>query len=66
MSGKVTVKQAAEQLGKSEQFVRVGLQRGILPIGYAFVGSGKPGHITSMKLIQKFLEDDRNAKIYYP
>ncbi|MBU4438208.1 MAG: helix-turn-helix domain-containing protein [Acetobacterium sp.] len=31
----VTVKEAAELLGKSEQFVRVALQRGILPIGVA-------------------------------
>lgn len=29
------VKEAAKMLGKSEQFVRIGLQRGILPFGYA-------------------------------
>lgn len=29
------VKEAAKLLGKSEQFVRIGLQRGILPFGYA-------------------------------
>lgn len=27
----MTVKEAAKLLGKSEQFVRIGLQRGILP-----------------------------------
>mgnify|MGYP000860020790 CR=1 FL=1 len=32
---KVTVKRAAEILGKSQQFVRIGLQRNILPFGLA-------------------------------
>ena len=41
MSGTITIKQAAERLGKSENFVRIGLQREILPIGYAFTGRGK-------------------------
>ncbi|WKY44188.1 hypothetical protein Q5O14_16415 [Eubacteriaceae bacterium ES2] len=31
----VSVKEAAQLLGKSEQFIRIGLQRGILPIGVA-------------------------------
>lgn len=31
----LTVKQAAQILGKSEQFIRIGIQRGILPIGSA-------------------------------
>lgn len=31
----VSIKEASEILGKSEQFVRVGLQRGILPFGSA-------------------------------
>jgi len=31
----VPVKQAAELLGMSQQFVRIGLQRGILPFGSA-------------------------------
>lgn len=29
------VSEVARLLGKSEQFVRIGLQRGILPFGYA-------------------------------
>ena len=32
---KVKVSEVARLLGKSEQFVRIGLQRGILPFGYA-------------------------------
>lgn len=31
----LTVKQAADLMGKTEQFVRIGLQRGILPFGWA-------------------------------
>lgn len=38
---KVKVKEAAKLLGKSEQFVRIGLQRGILPFGYAVKMSSK-------------------------
>lgn len=37
----MTVKEAAKLLGKSEQFVRIGLQRGILPFGYAVKMSSK-------------------------
>lgn len=38
---KITIKEAAKRLHKSEQFVRVGLQRNILPIGYAMQISNK-------------------------
>jgi len=31
----ISIQKAAEIMGKSEQFVRVGLQRGILPFGSA-------------------------------
>ncbi|TGE35922.1 hypothetical protein E4K67_22665 [Desulfosporosinus fructosivorans] len=31
----ITVREASEILGKSDQFVRIGLQRGILPFGSA-------------------------------
>lgn len=31
----VSTKEAARILNKSEQFIRVGLQQGILPFGYA-------------------------------
>ena len=35
MAENITIKQAAEILGKSQQFVRVGIQLGILPFGKA-------------------------------
>ena len=50
---KVTVKRAAEILGKSQQFVRIGLQRNILPFGIAMQMPGKTTytyHISPNKL----------------
>lgn len=41
MCKKVTIKRAAQILGKSEQFVRIGLQRNILPFGIAMQMPGK-------------------------
>lgn len=32
---RISVKEAAKIMGCSQQFIRIGLQRGILPIGYA-------------------------------
>ena len=40
---KITVPEAAKIMGKSEMFIRIGLQRGLLPFGTAmkFKGSTK-------------------------
>ena len=35
MKNDITVAEAAKLMGVSQQFVRVGLQKGILPFGYA-------------------------------
>lgn len=32
---KISIAQAAKEMGKSQQFVRIGLRRGILPFGVA-------------------------------
>ena len=37
---KISVKEAARCMGKSDQFVRIGLQRGFLPFGRAVPGTG--------------------------
>lgn len=37
---KISVKDAARCMGKSDQFVRIGLQRGLLPFGNAVPGTG--------------------------
>lgn len=48
----VSIKEAARMLRKSEQFIRVGLQQGILPFGYAVKinGSKYTYHISRKKL----------------
>lgn len=49
----MTVKEAAKLLGKSEQFIRIGLQRGILPFGYAVKMSSKwTYHISDHKICE--------------
>lgn len=44
---KLTVAQTARLMNKSEQFIRVGLQRGILPFGYAVKTSTKWNYFIS-------------------
>lgn len=47
------VKEAAKLLGKSEQFVRIELQRGILQFGYAVKMSSKwTYHISEHKVFE--------------
>jgi hypothetical protein len=51
----VTIKRTAEILGKSQQFVRIGLQRNILPIGIALKMPGRQTytyHISPKKLAE--------------
>ncbi|BCJ92827.1 hypothetical protein acsn021_03960 [Anaerocolumna cellulosilytica] len=45
---KLTVAQTARLMNKSEQFIRVGLQRGILPFGYAVKTSTKWNYYISI------------------
>ena len=49
------VKEAAKMLGKSEQFVRIGLQRGILPFGYAVKMSSKWCYHISEHKVREYL-----------
>ena len=51
----ITVKEAARLMGKSEQFVRIGLQRGLLPIGSAILGKrGRYSYYISPELFEEF------------
>lgn len=50
----IKVSDAAKVLGKSEQFVRIGLQRNILPIGTAVQMSSKWTYHISPKLLQEY------------
>lgn len=51
----MTVKECARMIGKSEQFVRIGLQRGILPFGYAVKMSSKWTYVISASKVKEFL-----------
>lgn len=49
----MTVKEAVRLLGKSEQFIRIGLQRGILSFGYAVkIFSKRTYHISEYKIYE--------------
>jgi len=50
----ISVKEAAKVLGKSEQFVRIGLQRGLLPIGTAVKMSSIWTYHISPKLLEEY------------
>ena len=50
----MTVDEASELMGVSKQFIRVGLQKGILPFGYAVKISA--GRFTYFISRQKFFE----------
>lgn len=54
----VSVAEAARILGKSEQFVRIGLQRNILPIGTAVRMSSRWTYHISPKLLQEYVGGD--------
>ena len=51
----VSVAEAARILGKSEQFVRIGLQRNILPIGTAVRMSSRWTYHISPKLLKEYV-----------
>lgn len=51
----IKVSEAAKILGKSEQFVRIGLQRDILPIGIAIQMSSKWTYHISPKLLKEYV-----------
>lgn len=55
MTGRVKVAEAAALMGVSEQFVRVGLQRGLLPIGTAVKLSTKWTYYISGKLLVEYI-----------
>lgn len=59
-SQNVRVKEAAQKLGKSEQFVRVGLQREKLPFGVALQVTGQRySYHISRKKFEEYLGGER-------
>ncbi|WP_312199359.1 hypothetical protein [Anaerospora hongkongensis] len=55
MAQKVTIKQASETMGKCQQFVRVGLQRGLLPFGTAVKVETRWNYYISPKLFYEYV-----------
>lgn len=55
MKGNISIKEASKLMNKSEMFVRIGLQRGILPIGVAIKTSSKYTYHISPKLLEDYL-----------
>lgn len=51
----ISVKEAAKLMGKSEMFIRIGLQRDILPIGNAVKLSSKYTYYISPKLLEEYI-----------
>lgn len=58
MTQNVSVNEAARILGKSAQFVRIGLQRNILPIGVAVQMSSKWTYHISPKLLKEYVGEE--------
>lgn len=51
----ISIKEASELMGKSPQYIRIGLQRGILPIGNAILNpGGKYTYYISPKLFEEY------------
>lgn len=55
MLAKMTVKECAELLGKSEQFIRLGLQRDELPFGHAVKMSSRWSYHISRHKVHKYV-----------
>lgn len=53
----LSVREVAERMGKSQQFVRIGLQQQILPFGYAVKMSSKWTYHISRKQFEKYMGD---------
>lgn len=57
------VSECAKLLNKSPQFVRIGLQRGILPFGYAIKMSSKWSYHISEAKVMEYLGGEKNGVI---
>lgn len=59
----ISVREAAKILGKSEQFVRIGLRRGLLPIGTAVKMSSIWTYHISPKLLEEYSGVDLKQEV---
>lgn len=59
----MTVNEAAKILGKSPQFVRIGLQKGVLPIGTAVKMSSRWTYHISEEQLKKYAGEKNFNKV---
>lgn len=57
---RVSVAEAARRLGVSQQFVRIGLQRNILPIGWAVRMSDRFTYYISEKKLNEHINNEQD------
>lgn len=55
---RLTVAEAAKRLGVSQQFVRIGLQRKILPFGYAVKLSDRYTYHISERQLKEYIGNE--------
>ncbi|MBL4932290.1 hypothetical protein [Clostridium paridis] len=55
MEKNISIKKASEVMGKSQQFIRVGLQKGLLPFGTAVKLSSMWTYYISPKLFYDYV-----------
>ena len=53
MTATMSVKEVARTIGVSEQTIRIGLQQGVYPFGYAVKTSSKYTYIINKKLFEQ-------------
>lgn len=53
MIAQMTVKEAAQAMGKTEQFIRIGLQQNRFPWGYAVKMGGEHSYFINKKKFQE-------------
>ena len=51
----LTVKETSKILGKTEQFIRIGLQRGILPFGHAVLMDKEWSYVIYKKKLEDYV-----------
>ena len=56
----LTIKEAAEAMGKSNQFIRVGLQRSLLPFGVAVKMSTRWTYYINPQKFYEFIGNETN------
>lgn len=64
MKDKITTQEVARRLGKSQQFVRIGLQRGTLPFGYAVKTSSRWSYQINEAALEGYINGMSDPSIY--